>query len=171
MINSRSYETLKLNFYRTDPYTTCTRSWASLWLALVPPTPPCKQQPHSCSPPCTSWAEPCPCDGTDRTERKSWVLPAHRCHPSQTARCTPVTLQKKHLAHSSLRYNKFGYSGAPLSPQNSFDIQTLEANTWESGAESLQQQPRSLKRKKSKIKYFIYSLRKATELIAGITGQ
>lgn len=86
------------------------------------------------------------------------------------------TLQKKHLAHFSLKHNKFGYSGAPLSPppQNTFDIQILEADTSESGAvifwiSTAAAMPS--KKKKTKIKYFIYSLRKATELIAGITGQ
>lgn len=67
----------------------------------------------------------------DRQDRKKKLsITGTQVSPITNSTLYPCnTLQKKHLAHSSLRYNKSGYSGAPLSPQNSFDIQTLEANT------------------------------------------
>lgn len=48
-INSTSYKTLRLDSYKTNQDTTCTRSLTFLWLPLTPPTLLCKQQlmqPH-----------------------------------------------------------------------------------------------------------------------------
>lgn len=116
MINSRSYETLRLVSYKTDQYTTQrTHSSAFWWLPLTPPTLLIKAAPIHTPSSRRSCTKSCLCAGTDGKQWKAKCYPhTGAIHHEQPACCTPTTLLKGASCKLLTRTSQLGYSSAPL---------------------------------------------------------